>query len=250
MKTSKVNDIPFPQEPLWKETLNVLNEAEDVDVLTNPKALENILHFNSKETRTRYGRAIATRFTRLEKQVLIGLLNVAKSSIGMKTVEEIWRVLFCMVEPVVARTYLEIIWPRDPGSAIDRNEIKSYVQTTFSQESRKLNIRLIDCLRQAGYVISQGKDSLIVIGFGNLEDTLILSTHLLLAQTPRTIKLSEIESSNYWRFLGYKKLDHVKLGFRSAEAKGMLMRYASVDHLEQITTRYSWIELLSKRKET
>ena len=249
MNTSKPQDISFPQEPLWKETLDVLCEVKGVDVLTNPKALEKILHFNSKETRTRYGQAIATRFTRLEQQILLGLLDVAKSSIGMKTVEEILRVLFCMVEPVVARTYLEIIWPRDPGSAIDRNEIRSYVQTTFAQESRKLNVRLIDCLRQAGYVISQGKDSLIVVGFGNLEDTLVLSTHLLLAQTPRTIKLSEIESSNYWRFLGYRKFDHVRLGFQSAEAKGMIMRYARADHLEQITTRYSWTELLSKGKE-
>jgi hypothetical protein len=36
MNILKPQDIPFPQEPLWKETLNVLNEAESVDVLTNP----------------------------------------------------------------------------------------------------------------------------------------------------------------------------------------------------------------------
>jgi hypothetical protein len=248
MNIVKSQDISFPQEPLCKETLDVLNEAENVDVLTNPKALGAILHFNSKETRTRYGQAIATRFARLEGPTLKGLFDIAKSTTSRTTTEAIWRVLFCLVERVVSQTYLEIIWPREPGSVINRNEIRSYVETTFKQESRKLNIRLIDCLRQVGYVLPQGKDILIVVGFGELEEALILATHLLFAQSPKTIKLSEIETSNYWRFLGYRKFGHVKVGFRSAEAKGLLERYAVVDHLEQITTRYLWPELLSKGK--
>lgn len=194
MKTSKVNDIPFPQEPLWKETLDVLQEAENVDVLTDPKALEGILHFNSKETRTRYGSAMATRFTRLEATTLKGLSDVAKSETNRTTVEAIWRILFCMVEPVVAQTYLEIIWPREPGSVITRNEIRSYVETTFKQESRKLNTRLVNCLKQAGYILPQGKDNLIVVGFGELENELILATYLLFAQIPKTIRISEIEA--------------------------------------------------------
>jgi hypothetical protein len=248
MNTSKSPDIPFPQEPLWKETLDVLHKAENVSVLTDPKALERILHFNSKETRTRYGRAIATRFARLEGPTLKGLFDITKANTNRSTTEAIWRVLFCMVEPVVAQTYLEIIWPREPGSAITRNEIRSYVETTFKQESSKLNTRVVDCLRQAGYILPQGKDNLIVVGFGELEEALILATYLLFAQMPKTIKISEIEASNYWRFLGYRKFGNVKVGFRSAEAKGLLERYAMVDHLEQITTRYQWPELLSQGK--
>jgi hypothetical protein len=248
MNNSKPQDIPFPQEPLWKETLDVLHEAENVDVLIDPKALEQILHFNSKETRTRYGRAIATRFARLEGPILRGLFDISKFRFDRATIEAIWRILFCMVEPVVSKAYLEIIWPREPGSIITRNEIRSYVETTFKHESRKLNTRLVNCLRQGGYVLPQGKDNLIVVGFGELEEPLVLATHLLFAKTPKTLKLSEIEASNYWRFLGYRKLSHVKVGFRSAEAKGIIERYAIVDHLEQITTRFSWEELLSKGK--
>lgn len=248
MDKPKSPDIPFPQEPLWKETLDVLNEAQSVEVLTDPKALERILHFNSKETRTRYGRAMATRFARLDGPTLKGLFDIVKSNTSRTTTEAIWRVLFCMVEPVVAQTYLEIIWPREPGSAITRNEIRSYVETAFKQESSKLNTRLVNCLKQGGYILPQGKDNLIVVGFGELEEALILATHLLFAQSPKTIKLSEIETANYWRFLGYRKFGHVKVGFRSAEAKGLLERYAIVDHLEQITTRYLWPELLSKGK--
>ncbi|MFX0196228.1 MAG: hypothetical protein ACFFCW_08910, partial [Candidatus Hodarchaeota archaeon] len=164
----------------------------------------------------------------------------------MNIIEQVWRVLFYMAEPLVAQVYLELIWPRVPGSSISRVEIRSYIETAFQQQSAKLNQRTISCLRESGYLMPQGKQDFIVVSFGNPEYALILCTHLLLAQSPRTIKLSEIEASNYWRFLGYRKFEHVRLCFRSAEAKGLIMRYANVDHLEQITTRYTWQELLSK----
>ena len=245
IKKSKKSSITFPQEPLWKETLDIIRIADSVDFLTDAMALEKRLPFNSKETRKRYGRAIATRFSRLDPRITRGLVDIAKADVGTDIIEQIWRVLFCMVEPLIAQIYLELIWPREPGSSINRNEIRSYIETAFQQQSAKLNQRTISCLRHCGYLMPHRKQDLIVVSFGNPEDALILSTHLILAQTPRTIKLSEIESANYWRFLGYRKLDHVRLGFRSAEAKGLIMRYANVDHLEQITTRYRLQELLT-----
>lgn len=238
--------MPFPQEALWKETLNLLSEASDVDILTDSKALENLLPFNSRVTRKSYGSAIVNRFSRLEARILRGLYDLAHSDISKNTIEQIWRVLFCLAEPVIALIYLNMVWPREPGVPFNRNEVRSYVETTFSHQSRKLNQRVIYCLKQAGYLMSHGKDSLIVVGFGNLEESLILIMHLLLAQSVRTIKLSEIEASDFWKFLGFRKFDHVRICFQSAEARGLLLRYAKVDHLEQVTTKYSWQELLLK----
>jgi hypothetical protein len=250
LKTDSQNvqtaNISFPQEPLWKETIDLLRTIRSPDELLDAKFLQNMLHFNSSETRKRYGGAIATRFALLDTSLLRGMVNLVQSGAEANLLEQIWRVLFCEVEPLVAQVYLDAIWPREPGSSIQRDQIKSYLQTAFSQQSQKLNQRVLDCLRQAGYLIPHGKQDLIVVGFGNLDHALILSTHLLLAQKPRTIKVSEIESSNYWRFLGYRKFDHVRIGFRRAEAQGLIMRYAVVDHLEQITTRYTWEEFLDK----
>ena len=242
----KESPITFPQEALWKETLDIINAGDSVDFLTDPKGLSESLPFNSKETRERYGQAIATRFSRLNPTITHGLIDMVKSHVEINIIEQIWRVLFCMAEPLVAQVYLEMIWPREPSSSINRNEIRSYIETAFQQQSTKLNQRIISCLRHSGYLMPHGKQDLIVVSFGNPEYALILATHLVLAQNPRTITLSEVESSNYWRFLGYRKFDHVRLGFRSAEAKGLIMRYANVDHLEQITTRYTWQELLQK----
>jgi hypothetical protein len=237
---------PFPQEPIWTETLKLFNFIRHSDELLDDNFIQSKLNFNSSETRKRYSRAMITRFQRLDKKVFDGFVYLIKQKVNTELVEKIWRILFCVSEPLIAKIYLEIVWPQEPGSPIKRDHIKSYIQTTFSQKSDKLNQRILECLRYAGYVIPHGKQELIVVGFGNLEAALILSTHLLLAQSPRTIKLTEIEASNYWRFLGYKKFDHVRIGFRRAEAQGFIMRYALVDHLEQITTRYTWNELLDK----
>jgi hypothetical protein len=241
-------NIPFPQEDLWKETLNLFHNVKDPDELLNSKLLESKLNYNSSETRKRYGSAMATRFARLDRELLFGFVRLIQSGAGTDLIEQIWRVMFCTVEPLVAQVYLDVVWPREPGSSIQRDQIKGYLQTVFAQQSQELNKRVVKCLRHTGYLIPHGKQDLIVVGFGNLEDALILSTHLMLAQNPRTIKISDLEASNYWRFLGYKKFDHVRIGFRRAEAQGLIMRYAVVDHLEQITTRYTWEELIDKMR--
>ncbi|GEM_PF-1694133 len=251
MKNYKHNKLDFtgcsfPQEPIWTETLKLFNFIKHYDELLDDDFIQSKLNYNSSETRKRYSRAIITRFQRLDKKVLDGFVCLIKQKINIELVEQFWRILFCMAEPLIAKVYLEVIWPREPGSSIQRDQIKSYIQATFSQQSDKLNQRILSCLHHAGYVIPHGNQELIVVGFGNLDDALIYSTHLFLAQSPRTIKLTEIEAANYWRFLGYRKYDHVRLGFRQAEAQGLIMRYAVVDHLEQITTRFTWDELLKK----
>lgn len=248
MNTRNTNEIPFPQEPLWQETLRLIAEVDGAELLTNAKAIENLLHFNSRESRGRYSLAIAARFKRLECYELQDLFDLAKVGISVETLEKVWRVLFCRIEMLFAKTYLELVWPREPGTSLQRDEVKSYIETVFSKQSNKLYERLMSCFRQTGFLLPQGKQDLIIVGFVNLEDALIISTHLLLAREPRTIKISEIEANPYWKFLGYKKFDHVRVAFRNAEAKGTIMRYAVVDHLEQITTRYTWPELLATLK--
>lgn len=242
----KNQNTPFPQKPLWKETFEILGKVESSAILNNSKAIAKFLLFNSEETRARYGRALVTRFSRLEHQILDGLIDIINSKLEFSITEKVWRVLFCQIEPIVAQIYKELIWPREPGSTIDRNEIMSYIETAFEQESTELNRRIVDCLRQAGFITSQNKESFYIVGFGDLKDALIISTHLLYARKPRTLKILDVKASHYWKYLGYRKFEHVRFDFRSAESKGLLMRYATVDHLEQITTRYHWSEILLK----
>lgn len=244
MGQSDTEHLFFPQEPLWKETLAVLSKARDLDILVNAKELADLLHHNSEETRGRYGQALATRFSRLEKGWLSGLFDISKKDEKLAMAEKVWRVLFCKIEKIVGRTYLDLIWPREPGSLIERNEIKSYAATTFSQFGKKLSQRLASCLQFAGYLVPQNKNSYYIAGFGELDDSLILSTHLLFAQSPQTLRLSDLEASHYWKYLGFRKFDFVRVVFRNAETQGLIMRYSTADHLEQITTKFNWKEII------
>jgi len=248
-KSSKnTQENSFPQDPLWKETLDLIHEVENIDFFINPKSIENLLHFNSQESRARYSRAIATRFRRIDLQILQAFHDLVKIKISTENTEQLWRILFCKIESIFAQIYLEMIWPREPGQSIERDEIKSYIQTTFPQQSKKLYEVLMLCFRKIGYLLPNSKQNLIIVGFANLEDSLVMATHLLMAREPRTIKISEIEADPYWKYLGYRKFDHVRVALRNAEKKGTIMRYAVVDHLEQITTRFKWSEYLAYLK--
>lgn len=247
-KIQNSGKFPFPQETFWKETLDVIGKVDNIETLTNAKLIENLLPFNSQGSRARCSHTIVTRFKRLDPDVLHGFFEFVRIGAPPDIIEQIWRILFCEVEAIFAQMYLDVIWPIRAGQAISRDDLKSYMQTTFPQQGAKLQERLIFCLRHAGYILPHGRHDLVVVGLANLEDALVIATHLLVAKGPRTIKISEIEANPYWKFLGYKKFDHVRVAFRNAEAKGTIMRYAVVDHLEQITTRYTWPELLAKLK--
>lgn len=56
----------------------------------------------------------------------------------MDITESLWRVLFCSVETILAKTYLDIVWPREPGSTIKRDEIKSCLQTSIAVKRTEL----------------------------------------------------------------------------------------------------------------
>lgn len=55
-------EIRFPQEPLWSDTIDVIQKvsAQDVTVITS-QDIGNLLRFNSIETRKRYGNIIYRR---------------------------------------------------------------------------------------------------------------------------------------------------------------------------------------------
>lgn len=62
------------------------------------------------------------------------------------------------------------------------------------------------------------------------------------------MRLSEILDTTCWRFLGLKKPDAVRHILRQAEAAGLIARYAAVDELEQVTTRFTRDEYIQQAK--
>lgn len=240
-KTLDYKGYPFPSEPLWKETLEVIQRlSEQSNERVTPSLISELLNFNSEETRERYGAYIYKRLFGANKLYGEVMLKVVRSGVKASVVESLWRSMYFRIEPVIGKTFLDILWPREPGSVITRGEIKNYVQGSWRTFGSKIMERTILCLKQAGVIRAYEKD-FVVSGFGNLEEPLMIMLHLIFVlETPAvTISMVTIEENNFWKFLGYRNLDHVRIALRKAELDGLLARYAIVDHIEQITTKYS-----------
>lgn len=70
-------------------------------------------------------------------------------------------------------------------------------------------------------------------------NALLILLHDRLAPTPRIVRLNEMLEADWWRYLGIKQADNVRYVLRQAEAAGLISRYAAVDELEQVTTRFT-----------
>ena len=75
----------------------------------------------------------------------------------------------------------------------------------------------------------------------------LLIFHHVYAPTPRSVELDQVFAEQVWKYLGFSQPDEVRAFFKNLERKGLIARYAHVDRLEQVTTRYTLYELLERR---
>jgi hypothetical protein len=61
------------------------------------------------------------------------------------------------------------------------------------------------------------------------------------------VDLGQVLAEPVWKYLSFSKPDQLKTFFKEMERKGLISRYAQVDRLEQVTTRYSLNELLERK---
>jgi hypothetical protein len=240
---------PFPQEPLWDDTLDVIFKLANIESNQyTASEIAKVLRFNSEETRQRYGNAIYRRLFGHDELYGKTLINVARYYNDPVLVETLWRTIYFLIEPIPAKTYLDIIWLRTPGSMISSTEIKNYVRSQWKSLGAKVDERVSLSLKHSG-VIRKHEKKFVISGFANLETSLLLMVHLLYVKESSavTVSMTSIENNNFWKYLGYRSLDHVRVALRKAEHQGLLARYAIVDHIEQITTKYSLSSLISMK---
>jgi hypothetical protein len=79
------------------------------------------------------------------------------------------------------------------------------------------------------------------------ETASLLIFHHRYAPTPRVIDLKFLLREPTWKYLGFSSEDAVRGFMRNLERRGLIGRYATVDRLEQVTTRYP-LESLIERK--
>jgi HEPN domain-containing protein len=79
------------------------------------------------------------------------------------------------------------------------------------------------------------------------ETAALLILHHRYAPTPRVIDLKALLAEPTWKYLGFSHEDAVRGFMRKLEQRWLVARYAMVDRLEQVTTRYSLESLLARR---
>ena len=201
---------------------------------------------NSPLTRRRFANLIGKRyFPGLSLDTL--LPEVWRAYQDEHILVDLMRVLALEAEPVIAQFVLKEAWPLSVGQVLGEQVSRSFITETYGHFITKSHQRLVNTVRHLGFV-GRYNNQLIVQQIPTPSDAFLILLHDRLARTPRIVRLSEILETDWWRLLGLKTTDAVRRVLREAEEAGLIARYARVDQLEQVTTRFSQDEYVSQAK--
>lgn len=205
--------------------------------------LENLPQ-NSPETRHRYASLIVRWFfPRRELDSFLARTWQAYRDDYLLT--ELIRVAVLEIEPVVARFVTELVQPLAPGENIDSLAIRDYVTTVYGAYKQNSHKRLLTTTSALGF-IEHRAGGWAVAAVQPPADALLILIHARLASTPRIVRVSDLLAEPFWRYLGLRQPDEVRAILHDAHAAGLLARYSTVDQLEQVTTRCTKEEYLSR----
>lgn len=192
---------------------------------------------NSPQVRERYAELIGRRY--FPGLALDGLLpKVWRAYRDEALLADLMRVSALEAEPVIARFLLGDVWPLTPGQTFDPEVARAFIQETYGVFKQNSFRRLLGTISQLGFLGHYNREW-VVQEIPLPADALLILLHDRLAPTPRIVRVSEILDPDWWRFLGVRSADTVRGVLRQAEMTGLIARYAIVDELEQITTRFS-----------
>jgi len=234
------------QRLLWKESIEAIKDSPRHSNYEDfRKHLEESLPQNSAYTRKRYSSSILKWF--FPNQKLDSLVSrVWQAYQDELLLTDIMRYQYLSSEPIIARFVVDYIIPLEPGTKLPENYIKDYIENVFKEHKKDSINYLSSAIRDLGLI--KRNRSVSVIQSLPLPKTafFILAHHIFGLQTC-TISLKEILENSFWKFLGMRMEHEVKDILKMADSKGFLAKYIIADQLEQVTTKYSFPELLEKK---
>lgn len=233
------------QSVAWETGLAAVKESIEFTTFEAFRShLFDNMRQNSEEVRKRYGSLILLRLFP-EKSVEGINPRVWRTYQDEKILEDLARLTTLEAEPVIAKFVLEQILVLSPGSIIENSTVHDYISSEFGAFKKDSYIRLRSALIHMGFVSAVSK-GIMVQPIPLPDNAFLLALHAKLAPTPRIVRLSDILGAVFWKLMGIRDETTVRSILRDANAKGFIAKYTIVDQLEQITTRYSFDEYLSK----
>jgi hypothetical protein len=192
---------------------------------------------NSPQTRQRYAELIGKRyFPGLSVDNL--LAQVWKAYWDEQILVDLMRVYALEAEPIIAHFVMNKVWPLAVGEILDVAVARAFIQEVYGAFKKNSYERLLLTVRHLGF-LGRYNGQLVAERIPLPADALLILLHDRLAPTPRIVRLNDILGADWWRYLGVKQPEDVRHVLRRAEAAGLISRYATVDELEQVTTRFT-----------
>lgn len=225
-----------------------VKEAPKFDSLDGLKdRMLQVLSQNSEETRIRNARFIIRWF------FPDGIDGIARKTWAVygddRILTDVLRYLYLSQERVMGTCVTDCLFPIELGMRVPGAEFDRFLSSYYSDvPTKKTTTRLKTNLTKLGILeASRGHDHLLVPMVPTKTALLILTHSIFTPTGPRTVELKRLLADPYWKYLGFKSEDAVRSVFREADAAGILGKYVVADQLEQITTRWSLDEFLSKK---
>ena len=209
--------------------------------------LEESLPYNSRETRSRY-------LSSLLKWALEGgdlsclAVRVWRTHQDEKLLGHVLRERYLAAYPVLGRFVSQFLFHLTPGEPVGRKVLEDFLSAERSTYAEKTVKRLRTTMRDLGFLRIIGRQAPPIVNDTHLPTTaFVILLHHYFASQPTTVSVPTILAHPFWQYLGGREEAEVRSALSLAAARDAIARYATVDHLEQITTRYSLEELLQRQ---
>lgn len=236
----------YLQDILWKESLLAIRLSLDCQTVSElATRLRKDLPQNSAATRQRNASIILGRFfptddlDQLPRRVLRAYEDEALLAAVM-------RVLLLEAEPLVGQLITERICKLSPGSELPKDFFTQYAQEALGKKDLNVSHRCCTAARVLGWIAVEKQRCYVAQQIPH-ETAALLLFHHRYAPTPRGIDMKQLLSGPTWKYLGFGSEDAVRGFMRKLERRGLIGRYAVVDRLEQVTTRYPLESLLERK---
>jgi hypothetical protein len=236
----------YLQDILWQESLLAVQVSLNCQSVADLIArLQEKLPQNSAVTRRRNTSIVLGRFfptddvDQLPRQVFRAYDDEA-------LLASVMRVLFLEAELLVGELVAGRLHGLPAGALLPKDFFTRYTQEVLGKKETHGSYRCCTAARVLGWTIMEKKKSYVAQQIPNETAALIIFHHRY-APTPRVIDVKFLLTEPTWKYLGFSHEDAVRQFMRNLERRGLLSRYATVDRLEQVTTKYSLASLLERK---
>lgn len=231
---------------LWDKSIYAIKLSEEFsDFKAFRSELEKILPVNSNYVKLRNTRDIIKWFfpSHSLDNILTKVWTFYKNE---ELLKEIMRYQYLTIEPTVGEFIKDYILPLEPGSTISVDYLKDFLLKKYGVVRPDPVNALRGACKNMGFLLVS-KNKLIVSKVSIPKTALLILTHYLLAPSVRTVAIKEILSKDYWKYLGIRDTNNVRMVFREADANGLIAKYVVADQLDQVTTRYPVDEFIERK---